>query len=356
MQLYHIKSNGNTTERIDYMRTAIMGAGSLGTILGAYIAKAGVQVDLIDTYKDHVEALNQKGAQITGTVEFTQPVKAYTPDMIEGKYDLVLFLVKQTNNAGAIEALKSHIHDKTIICTLQNGLPEPALVDAFGEERVMGAPVGWGATFKAPGVSELTSAPDKLTFDLGRVDGKITPEMEEVKAILECMCPTIVLDNLMGVRWTKILVNSTFSGMSACLGCTYGDVLDDPQAMLCVKHIANECINVAKKAGINMEPLQGYDLGKLVGFSTKEQREANTPVYVKMFTPHRALRASMLQDLEKGRKCEIGAINGAVCDMAERYGVEVPVNSQVVSIVKGIEEGRYKPEFKNLEMFVIPEI
>lgn len=332
-----------------------MGAGSLGTILGAYISKAGVQVDLIDSYKDHVDALNEKGAHVVGTIDFVQPVKAFTPDQLEGLYDLIFFMVKQTNNAEAIAVIKPHIHDKTIICTLQNGLPEPALVDAFGVERVMGAPVGWGATFKGPGVSELTSATDKLTFDLGRVDGKVTPEMDEVKAILECMCETIVLDNLMGVRWTKILINSTFSGMSACLGCTFGDVLDSEQALLCVKYIANECIKVAKAADIAMEPMQGFDLGKLVGFSTIEQRDANTPVYMKMFGPHRALRASMLQDLEKGRKCEIGAINGAVCDMANRYGVKTPVNDQVVDIVSNIEAGKYKPELKNLDLFKIPE-
>lgn len=337
------------------MRTAIMGAGSLGTILGAYITKAGRQVDLIDVNQAHVDALNANGAHIIGTVDFTVPVKACTPDTMEGQYDLVLFMVKQTYNDSAIEALKPHIHDKTIICTLQNGLPEPALVDVFGVDRVMGVPVGWGATLIGPGVSQLTSMPDKMTFEIGRTDNRVTPEMEEIKALLECMCPTTILDNLMGIRWTKILINSTFSGMSACLGCTFGDVLDDERALLCVKYIANECIKVAKAADIAMEPMQGFDLGKLVGFSTIEQRDANTPVYQKMFGPHRALRASMLQDLEKGRKTEIGAINGAVCDMGDRHGVDTPVNDQVVQIVTGIENGKYKPEMKNLDLFRIPE-
>ena len=54
------------------MRIAIMGAGSLGTILGAYITKAGYQVDLIDAYKEHVDALNEKGAHVVGTVDFVQ--------------------------------------------------------------------------------------------------------------------------------------------------------------------------------------------------------------------------------------------------------------------------------------------
>jgi 2-dehydropantoate 2-reductase len=170
------------------------------------------------------------------------------------------------------------------------------------------------------------------------------------------MCPTIILDNLMGIRWAKLLSNATFSGMSAALGCTFGEVLDNEQSLLCVKYIANECINVAKAANIKMEPMQGFDLGKLLGFTTKAERDATSAVYPKMWEPHRALKASMLQDLEKGRKCEIGAINGAVCAMGDKVGVDTPVNDQVVEIVSSIEKGDRKLSFDNLKLFKLPEI
>jgi 2-dehydropantoate 2-reductase len=340
----------------DDMRAAIMGVGSLGTILGAYITKAGKQIDLIDVYEDHVKALNEKGAHVVGTIDFTVPVTALTPDQMKGQYDLVFFMVKQTYNDSAIAALKPHIHDKTIIVTLQNGLPEPAIVAAFGAERVMGCPVGWGATFKGPGVSELTAALDRLGFDLGRVDNRITPELDVVKSYLECMCPTVVLDNLMGIRWTKVLANATFSGMSAALSCTFGEVLDNDQALMCVKYIANECIDVAKAANIRMEPLQGFDLGKLLAFKTKAEQDATTQTYLKVWGAHRPAKASMLPDLEKGRKCEINAINGAVCDMGDKYGVDTPVNDQVVEIVRSIENGKLKLSFDNLKLFKLPEI
>jgi len=336
------------------MRIAIMGAGSMGTILGAYIAKGGCDITLIDSYKEHVDALNKNGAHIVGTVDFTQPVKAITPAQMDGIYDLVLFMVKQTNNEDAFKQLKPHLNDKSTIVTLQNGLPERAVEKEFGAERTMGCPVGWGATFKGPGVSELTSATDKLTFELGRLDGKITPKVEEVKKILELMCTTVVTENLMGSRWTKILVNSTFSGMSSALACTFGDVLDGEKSLLVVKYIANECIKIAKAKNIQMEPIQGFDLGKLVGFSTIEQRDANTPVYQKMFGPHRLLRASMLQDLEKGRRCEISAINGVVCEMGDECGVDTPANDQVVSIVSQIEQGKLKLG-NHIDLFKIPD-
>ena len=71
------------------MRTAVMGAGSIGMFLGASITKNGGQIDLIDTFKGNIDALNENGAKITGYADFTVPVKALTPDQMEGKYDLV---------------------------------------------------------------------------------------------------------------------------------------------------------------------------------------------------------------------------------------------------------------------------
>ena len=125
------------------MRIAIYGAGSLGTVLGAYLAKAGIAADLIARNRAHVDALNRDGANITGTVDFIQPVRAFTPDQLEGCYDLVFFLVKQTGTQEALTQLKPHLSPDSIVCTLQNGLPEAVLEDALGADHVVGCTVEW---------------------------------------------------------------------------------------------------------------------------------------------------------------------------------------------------------------------
>ena len=336
------------------MRMAIMGTGSLGTILGAYISKAGHKIDLIDPYKEHVEVLNKNGAKVIGLADFTQAVTAITPSQMEGIYDLVFYMTKQTYNEEAFKNLKPHVNDKSIIVTLQNGLPERAVVREFGEDRVMGCPVGWGATFKGPGLSELTSDINKAWFDLGRVDGKITPALDEVKKILDSMCNTIITDNLMGIRFSKLLANATFSGMSASMACPFVDVLENEKALTCVKYIGNECIKIAGAAKIKMEPFgECYPQRDLV-FTTIEEREALSQVYKDTWWPHRMNRASMLQDLEKGRKCEINAINGVVCEMGDEYGIDTPLNDQVVDVVSRIEQGKLKVG-NHLDLFRIPD-
>ena len=92
------------------MRVAIYGAGSLGTILGAYIAKAGEKIELINRNQAHIEALQSKGAQVVGTVQFTQPVTAYTPDKMSSLYDILFLMTKQQHNAEVVEMLKKRMY------------------------------------------------------------------------------------------------------------------------------------------------------------------------------------------------------------------------------------------------------
>jgi 2-dehydropantoate 2-reductase len=337
------------------MKIAVIGAGSLGTIIGALLAKGGRDVILVDANEEHVKALNKKGAKIVGFMELTIPVKAITPSQMEGTYDLVIYLVKTTYNNVAFPQIIPHLHEESIVLTLQNGLPEDTVAEYVGAKRTLGAAVGWGATWMAPGVSKLTSPADKMTYDIGELDGRITERLQKVKEILEPAGIPMVTDKLIGIRWTKLLVNSTFSGMSAALGCTYGDVLDSPKALTCVAHIANECLQVVAALGIKPDPIQGIDVG-IMAFQNRQQMKKTFNIYQMAFGPHRALKASMLQDLEKSLPCEINIINGKVTEMGRKAGVGTPVNDKVVEIVIACQNGKLKPSMSNLDLFVLPEV
>ena len=319
------------------------------------MTRAGIPVDLIDANKAHVDTLNHKGATVTGKAAFTVPVNALTPEQMTGTYDMVIYLVKQTFNETALNQLKDHLDENSTVCTLQNGIPEYSVAKIVGEKRVVGGVVGWGANLLGPGVSELTTEEAGLEFDIGEMDGTTTDRILSLQKLLQTMCRTNILDNLMGVRWNKIIANSAMSGMSAALGCTFGDILDNPEALLRAKFIANECIKVCKGSGIHMAVRHGYDHGNLLYFETEEEMKVKDWLFRKIWEPHRKLKASMLQDLEKGIKCEIDYINGVVCEIGEKYNVPTPVNEQVVAIVKGIEEGRFTPQVGNLQLIKVPE-
>lgn len=337
-----------------FKRIALMGAGSLGTILGAYITKGGREIDLVDVYREHVDTLNRDGATVVGTVELNVPVHAITPEQMEGEYDLILYLAKQTYNDTAIPQMTAHLSENGCICVFQNGIPEAAVANAIGESRTLGATVGWGATFLGPGRSEATTIKSNWFFDIGTLNGQTTEELLELKQILELMCPAHIEEKWMTARWQKMVANVAMSGMSAALGCTFGDILDDPDARLCAQYLARECVRVTKGLGYDCayDPRIHTTIDKVFDFKSKLKKKLVADnIFKIVWGGHRASKASMLQDLEKGRKSEVDVINGVLCSSGRECGVPTPVSDRVVKIVHEIEEGKRSPCWDNLKDF-----
>lgn len=333
------------------MRIAIYGAGSLGTILGAYLAKDNLPVDLITRDKAHVEALNRDGAKVVGTVTMTVPVHALTPEEMEGRYDLIFLMTKQLDNRRTLEFLLPHLSEDGILCTMQNGMPEPLVTEVVGKERTMGCAVAWGATKLGPGTSELTSEKESLSFALGRPDGTVDAKVEEVRKVLEHMCPVTVERNFLGSRMSKLLINAAFSGMSAVCGKTFGEVAKDRKSRRVVQKIIKECIDVSRKSGIQIEPIQGKDIVKLLDYRGPLKRKIAFLIIPLAIKKHALLKASMLQDIENGKRTEIDSINGVISEMGRKVGVPTPYNDKVVEIIHEIEEGKRRPSMDNVSLF-----
>ena len=333
------------------MRIAIYGAGSLGTILGAFISKAGIEIELINRNKAHVAALRQNGARITGTIELTVPVTALTPDEMSGMYDVILLMTKQLFNREVVTFLKDHLADDGVIVTLQNGLPEPGIAEIVGEHRTMGCVVEWGATLSAPGVCTLTSDPASLSFHMGKMTGITDEKFCEVKTLLELMCPVHEEPNLIGARWSKLLINATFSGLGTVVGGLFGDVSENRAARKVAIRCMKECIDVGHAAGATFAPVQGKNITALFYYKSALKRAFATALIPIAIKKHRNIEPSMLQDLKKGKPCEIDAINGIVCEWGKKCGVRTPINDKIVEIVKQCESGVLKPQASNIRLF-----
>lgn len=334
------------------MRVAIYGAGSLGTILGAYISKGGAEIELINRNQAHIKALQDNGAQVVGTVQFTQKVTAYTPDQMSGQYDIIFLMTKQQHNAEVVNMLNGYLAEDGVLVTFQNGLPEMQIADILGEDRVLGCTVAWGATLQSPGVCELTSEPDALSFSLGAISSSRSKYFDKVKELLELMGTVEVEENFIGTRWSKLLINAAFSGMSAVLGCTFGEAAGPREPRRIVQTLIKECIDVCQTGGIRIEPVQGKDIVKLLDYSNPFKKALSFFIIPIAIRKHAKLKASMLQDLEKGKLTEIDAINGAVSAYGRKVGFPTPMNDKVVEIVHKIEEGALKPSFENLKLFL----
>lgn len=332
------------------MNIAIYGAGSLGTIIGAYLSRAGLEVDLVNRNKSHIEGLRKSGARITGTVNMTVPVNAIFPEEMTRKYDLIFLLTKQLENKTTVRFLSDYLSEDGVICTAQNGMPELLVSEIVGEDKTFGCAVAWGATMIGNGVCELTSSPDSLTFNIGTF-GRDKKKLNEIKEILEKMGTVTIESNFIGARWAKLLINSSFSGMSAVLGCTFGEAAKNKKSRLCIQRIIKECIDVADKAEIEIEPIQGRNIRRLMDYNSKLKELFTFLLIPVIIRKHSSLKASMLQDLEKGKPCEIQSINGIVSEFGKKFVVPTPYNDKVIEIILAIENGIYKPEFANISLF-----
>ena len=333
------------------MKTAIYGAGSLGTVLGAYMTKAGIPVELVNRNKAHVEALNEKGARISGTTDMTVPVKAILPEQMEGIYDVIFLMTKQLHNREVVEKLLPFLGEKSVIVTLQNGIPEPLIAEIAGPQRTIGCVVEWGATLAAPGVCELTSDPDSMSFHMGRMEGITDEQLALVKSLLETMCTVEIEENLLGVRWSKLLINATFSGFGTVMGGRFGDVAESKEARPYVLACMKECMDVGRAAGAVFAPVQGKDITKLFYYRNGLKKAFASFLLPIAMKKHRLIEPSMLQDMKKGKPCEIDAINGVVCEWGRKTGVPTPVNDRIVEIVKKEQAGELPLSKENLKLF-----
>lgn len=327
------------------MRVAIMGAGSLGTIIGAFISEHMDQIELIDVNEEHVQALNKSGATIIGTIEKTIPVRAITPDQMEGIYDVIFLLTKQYFNNEVLTNLKNYMNEESIVCSLQNGVPEESIADIVGKERVIAGSVEFGATYQKPGVSELTSDYNevkKFAFMIGELNGETTERVKTVKQILYYVGNTVITDNLVGTKWSKLVINASMSGLSAALNCTFGDILNDEKLLEYAIRIIDETVKVGHSKNVKFVPIFGLDFNKFI----IDENNVNEKMkqFKKILLSHSRLKASMLQDLEKGKQTEIMFINGEIADTTDPSNT--PFNSLIVQLVKEAEKNKTTPIFE----------
>ena len=334
------------------MRIALVGAGAMGTVIGALLTKGGEDVVLVDVNEPHVRAMNERGARIVGHLDLTVPVKAVTPEEVEGTYDLVIYLVKTTYDDVALPEILPWLGDASMVITLQNGVPEERVAAVVGRKRTLGGAIGWGATYLEPGVSELTYATEEMTYDIGEMDGAMSERIQAVKSVLDKAGKAEITSNLVGTRWTKLMVNVSMSGLGAALACTYGDILDDDKATVAAMSIVVETLLTARALGITMEPMKGVDPNILLDVIRQSEENA-VSAFRMIFERSREQVPSMLQDLQKGIPCEVETLNGYLSARSAEAGVPTPVNDRVTEVIRGIQDGKYPLSFDNLDMIEI---
>lgn len=334
------------------MKIGVLGAGSLGMIHGALLAKAGYDVTLIDINEQHVKALKKDGAKITGLYEEIIPVKAALSTDITEVFDLILLHTKQMHMLQALNDVEKCINDKTMIVTLQNGIPEEKVAAKYGD-KVIGGTVFHGARYIEPGVSELTTNFEAMHIYIGELTGKITERILMIQEIMNNICRIDVTSDILSIKWTKLIMNAALSGVSAALGCTFGEAGENEKSLMSMIYICKEGAEIMQAKGLQAINMEGF-FPSVENFTFKTVQELqcikNNMIALIRLSFNEI--ASMLQDIRMGRKeCEVQEINGEIVKEGKKYGILVPFNEKVVELVTKIISGEMKPILENINEF-----
>lgn len=333
------------------MKYAIYGAGSLGLVASAILANKNEDFVLIDRNSKSIETINNNGIKITGKLNLEVKVKAILDADVRDKYDIIFLITKQINNKETIKKVANMLTTDGVICTWQNGLPEKEVADIIGEDRTCGVAVGWGATRLEYGVSELTSDKEHMVFSFGSFNDKQSDKFKEIKRILSIIGEIEEVDNFIGARYVKLIINSAFSAISTVCGDTFGNVAKNKKSRKVIQAIIKECIDVAKAKNIKIEPIQGKDVVKLLDYHNKLKKWFGFMIIPLAIKKHALLKASMLQDIEKGLPCEIDSINQVIVNLGKECNLNTPFNLRTVEIIKKEEKQELKPSYNNINLY-----
>lgn len=320
----------------------VVGAGAVGGIIAASLARAEYDVELVCKYDDYRDLVMSEGIKVGGVVKpFIRKIKAFSRiEDVTGKRDIIILAVKANDVKDAAERIKPILYDDSIVVPLQNGIVEFELYSVLGKERVAGCIVGWGATMRSPGDLLITSDND---FILGYFDKDPDEKLEEVRKILSSVVPSHTVTNMLGHRYSKLIINSCITSLGAISGLNLGEMLRRRKARLLFIEIINEAMELAHIMKINVEPYGGrlnfYDFIMLKGFFGRLKQHI-TIGYIGL--KYRKLKSSSLQSLQRGNRTEIDYLNGYIADNGREFGVPVHVNREITRQIHEIEEGNRK--------------
>ena len=305
------------------MKIAIIGVGAMGSVYAALLADQGKHdVWAIDTWKDHVDAIREKGLRVEGASgDRTVRMNATTNPGDVKDADLVIVATKYDGVGAAAKAALEIGKADAPILAIQNGLGSADIVaDVVGSKRIMlGVVGGFGASMKVPGHAHHIG----MEFlRLGEMDGGMTNRLETVaNAWRSGGFKVLTFDDIHKMVWEKLICNCTYSGPCALTGLRVGEVQANPSAWSIAAACAHEAYQVARAKGITLD----FD----------------DPVrYVREFGQKiPGARPSMLLDHLAGRRAEVDNINGAIPREGSKVGIATPVNSVVVALLKAKESG-----------------
>jgi 2-dehydropantoate 2-reductase len=296
------------------VKIAVMGAGAVGCYFGGRLAQAGHAVTLI-ARPSHVAAVTSRGLllETAAGTETVQVDATEDPAGVAGA-DLVIVSVKSDDVGEVGRQIAGHLGPDTQILSLQNGADTAERLQAALNRPVIPAAVYVAVEMAGPGHVRHHGR-GELVVGSGPASGALQTLLREARI------PTELSDNVVGVLWTKLIVNCAYNALSAIPQLPYGDIVSEPGVPELMEDVVAECLAVAQGLGVTAAGDVRAAVRGLAGSMPKQL-------------------SSTAQDLARGKRTEIDHLNGYVVRKAAELGIPAPANRALWVAVRLMEGKR----------------
>ncbi len=311
-------------EEFCWPRIAVLGAGSVGCYFGGMLARAGAPVTLIGRPL-HISAIAQQGLFFDG-LHFQEYIPVSTSTEVSSVRDaeIVLFCVKTLDTEVAANALAPHLAPNAAVISLQNGVDNVERIRSAAKIDAFATVVYVAAAMTAPGRVKHSGRGDLILGDLpGFSDesGNRRRQLDRMAGLFEhAAIPCRVSENVQGELWMKMIINCAYNAISALGRARYHRVAGNPSTRKLMIDVVEEALTVARAAGVRLPEVN--------------MAEATLEISESMANA----TSSMAQDIARGKRTEIDALNGYLVRRGSELGVATPVNHTLHALVKLLEE------------------
>ena len=304
------------------MRIAVIGAGGIGGIYGAALARAGADVTFV-ARGTHLAAMREQGLRVEGDRGEThiRSVLATDDPASIGVVDYVLSCVKLWDVESTGEQIRPIVGPQTAVVPLQNGIDAAErLIPILGHEAVMGGTAFVTGAIVAPGVIRQTGTYQRMTF--GEIDGSASTRGERLRDLCAMAGFEGVLSPDIRVPiWDKFILLVPLSSLNALTRLPLGKWRDDPDLLALYEASLRETVAVGLAEGVRLPP-------DTVGQTLAMMR--SMPAY------H---TTSMGNDLLRGNRLELPWFAGKVVELGRSHGIPTPANTFIYTALKPYVNG-----------------
>lgn len=329
----------------------IWGAGAIGGVLGAYWARAGVPVLMVDIVAEHVEACRTTGLKISGPVEeFTQVVPSVTPQELTGLYDVIVLAVKAQATEAAMTMLAPHLAPGGYVLSAQNGLNELTIAQHVGAARTMGCFVNYGADWLGPGQVLFGN---RAAVVVGEIEGPTQDRTRAMHEKLRLFEPDAVLtDNIWGYLWGKLAYGAMLFATALTTDSMTAN-FEDPRRFVVFDRLAREVMATAAARKVTPIGFNGFDPACFAPGAPEAGARASIKALAEFNRYTAKTHSGIYRDLAvRKRKTEVDPQIGVISILAREVGVATPAIDKLVALIHEIEDGHSPMAFETFQRLI----